>query len=114
MESILVVPGSTGSIIFGIGLVVGCLPVAARRDDESQEGLLVLQRLGMLLHGVQSFLGILQVRLEKAANAISQSFVGKVRLIKDVSTFIGRLSNGSHQFVVERLITDNIEFFLIM
>jgi hypothetical protein len=57
----------------------------------------------MFLHGVQPFLCVLKMRFEEATNAIAETLVREVVLVKDVSIFICGLANIPHEVVVECL-----------
>ena len=91
----------TGNIIFD---TIGFLWHLGPRDaNDSTECLLVLQRLRMLLHGVQSLLGVLEMGLEEASDAITKPFVGEVGPVKGISIVLRSLTNGPHKIIVKSL-----------
>lgn len=53
--------------------------------DELLQGLPLVRAIQMLLHGKQPLLGVLEVGLEEAANAIPESFVGEMLGIERVA-----------------------------
>jgi hypothetical protein len=87
-----------------LGFVHGKLShLGPGNSNKSAQSILVLQRLGMLLHGVQPFLGVLKMRFEETTNAIAETLVREVGFVKNISIVICGLTDAPHEVIVERL-----------